>query len=266
MGSGGGAPAGRLHVQDNGPRMAAHWAQLHAGVVSRSSITPTGSVAAQIRTASTTRTAQEGRDVVRRPVLPLPAMRGAGAATGSPGDALPAIRARAVPSNRGTAAVPLLDDSVPRTTAPRMAAHRAQLHAGAGALPAHPGRGTGSAAQICAANTSRTGQEGQEAGRQLLPCLCTSCPTQGQERPQEAQGAPSHHPGRRAAQEGRDVVRRPVLPLPAMRGAGAAQDSPETAPGGPGCTLSTIQALRIALKAHRRSQIYPLAVRGDRKL
>lgn len=44
---------------------------------------------------------------------------------------LPTIQAQGLPPPRGAAAVPTLGGSTPRAAAPRMAAHRAQLHAGA---------------------------------------------------------------------------------------------------------------------------------------
>lgn len=82
---------------------------------------------------STTRTAQEGRGAVRRPALcplSMPAMRGPGAAPCGPGRTFPPSRPRGCPSvgsGGGTHAGRLhAQDS-----GPRMAAHRAQLHAGA---------------------------------------------------------------------------------------------------------------------------------------
>lgn len=52
-------------------------------------------------------------------------------------------------------AVSLLDSSTPRAAAPRMAVHRAQIHAGA--VPFRP------------SNPPRTGQEGREAVRRFPP-------------------------------------------------------------------------------------------------
>lgn len=98
-------------------------------------------------------------------------------------------------STWGTAAVPMLGGSMPRTAAPRTATHRAQIRSKAGTLPAHSGHPADTETQIPTASPDRPAQEGRELGGGLcfVPCSCPPCGAHG--RHHEAQGALSHHPG-----------------------------------------------------------------------
>lgn len=132
------------------PRTATHRAQLHTGAGALPAFQPH-------------QDGPGGRRAVRR-FPSLPAIQGTGAAPGGPGRALSTIQAPGGALPRGAAAVPLLGGSMPRAAAPRMAAHRAQLHGGAAARsPITPT--DSAAAQICVVSTRRTAQ----AGARLTP-------------------------------------------------------------------------------------------------
>ncbi len=134
------------------------------------------------------RTAQEGREAMRRPParvpLPLPATRGPGTATGGPGRTLPPSRpGRCPPMGSGGGA------------------HAGRLHAQGGGPedggtpgPA-PRRGGVLPASAPPGRPRRAGG----AVRRPLPCPCPCPPRRAQRRPQEAQGVPSHHPGQGGA-------------------------------------------------------------------